>query len=111
VAVGNDRQIPSDIETYAAVERRNLIRRQAGLRPVEPSRELDRIRQARESRTFEHWMQSPLRYRVEQRLLQRWRRRFDDSNWRPTGMLSGGGWAFHTVLVKQMRKLAARLDV
>ncbi|MEH2564089.1 hypothetical protein [Bradyrhizobium sp. AZCC 2289] len=108
--MGNDRQLPSDFETYAAVEQRNLIRRQAGLPPVDLQRELDRIRQAQERWAFEQWMQSPLRFRVEQKMLQRIRRRPNNPSWKPTGMLSGGGWAFHAVLTKQMRKLRARLD-
>jgi hypothetical protein len=107
--MSNDRQLPSDIETRGAIETRNLIRRQAGLPLVEPSNELDRIRQAQERLAFEQWMQSPLRYRVEKKLLERMRRRTNRPNWKPIGMLSGGGWAFHTILVKQMRKLSTRL--
>jgi hypothetical protein len=105
----NDRQVSSDIEVHSETETRNLIRRQAGLPLVEPSRELERIRQVREEAAFERWMQLPLRYRVEQKLLQRMRRRMNNPSWTPTGMLSGGGWAFHAMLVKQMRKLGARL--
>jgi hypothetical protein len=108
--MSDDRQLPSDIEMYAAVESRNQLRAQAGLPLVEPQQELDRIRQVRERRTFDQWMQSPLRYRVEQKLLMRLRRQRKNLTWKPTGFLSGGGWAFHTVLVKQMRKLQARLD-
>jgi hypothetical protein len=108
--LSNDRQLPTDIETRGAIEIRNLIRRQAGLPLVEPSRELDRIRQAQGRRTFEHWMRSPLRYRVEQKLLQRMRRQRKNPNWQPTGMLSGGGWAFHSAMIRQMRKLRTRMD-
>jgi hypothetical protein len=99
----------SDIETFADVESRNRLRKQFGLPPVQPQQELDRIHQVRENRTFDQWMQSPLRYRVEQKLLQRIRRQRKNPTWMPTGVLSGGGWAFHVVLVKQMRKLRARL--
>jgi hypothetical protein len=42
-------------------------------------------------------------------MLQRRRRRLNNPNWKPTGVLSGGGWAFHTVLVKHMHKLIVRL--
>lgn len=107
--MSNDRQLPTDIETYAAVKNRNRLRKQFGLPPVELQQELDRIRRVRECRAFQQWMQSPLRYRVEQKLLQRRRRQRNDPTWRPTGFLSGGGFGFHGDLVKQMRKLRARL--
>ena len=107
--MGNDRQIPSDIETYAEVESRNRLRKEAGLPPVELQQELDRIDQARERRSFEQLMQSPLRHRVEQKLLLRLRRRLNNPTWTPTGVLSGGGWAFQVALVKHMRRLVERL--
>jgi hypothetical protein len=43
-------------------------------------------------------MRSPLRQRVEKKLMQRIRRRLNNPDWQPIGMLSGGGWAFHVVL-------------
>jgi len=106
----NDRQLPSDVETLAAVKSRNEIRKQSGLSLVEPLQELDRLHKLRDQHAFERWMQSPLRYRVEQKLLMRVRRRAKNPSWEPTGILSGGGWAFHIALVKQMRKLRERLD-
>lgn len=107
--MGDDGQLPTDVETYSLVESRNQIRQQSGLPLVELQQELDRIQKIREHQAFEHWMQSPLRYRVEQKLLLRIRRQRKNPDWRPTGMLSGSGLAFHTVLFKQMRRLAARL--
>jgi hypothetical protein len=107
--MSNYRQLPTDIEALAEVEAGNRIRKQSGLPLVEPQKELDRLHQVREHRAFEQWMQSRLRYRVEQKLLMRVRRQRNNLTWTPTGFLSGGGWAFHTVLVKQMRKLRERL--
>ena len=107
--MSNDRQLPSDVETLASVKGRNEMRKQFGLSPIDLKQELDRIHQVREHRTFQQWMQSPLRYRVEQKLLQRLRRQRKNPNWEPTGILSGGGWAFHVVFVKQIQKLRARL--
>lgn len=107
--MSNDRHPPSDIEILATVKGRNEIRKQFGLSPIEPKQELDRIHQVREHRTVQQWMQSPLRYRAEQKLLMRLRRRRNDPTWTPTGFLSGGGWAFHVILVKQIQKLRARL--
>jgi hypothetical protein len=109
VAMSNDRQLRSDSDTYAEIKRRNQIRKQSGLPPLELQQELDRIHQVRQRRAFEQWMRSPLRYRVEQKLLLRVRRRRDNPSWSPTGVLSGGGWAFHATLIKQMQWLRKRL--
>lgn len=107
--MSNDRQVPSDIEFRIEIEGRNQIRRQAGLPPVVHSHEYARMRQFQNEQEFEQLMQSQLRYRVEAKLLSRTRRRINNPAWVPTGMLSGGGWAFHVALTKQMRKLAKRL--
>jgi hypothetical protein len=108
--MSNDRQLPAgDDETLALVGIRNRLRTQFGLPPVELERELDRIHHFRERQEFDRWMKSPLRYRVEQKLLQRLRRRLGNPRWTPTGVLSGGGWAFHVALVRQMRRLRDRL--
>jgi hypothetical protein len=79
-AMSNDRQLSTDVEIVDLVTARNRLREQFGLPRVEPQQELDRLHQVRERRAFEQWMQS------------------------------GGGWAFHAALVKQMRKLRARLS-
>jgi CubicO group peptidase (beta-lactamase class C family) len=106
--MSNYRQ-PPDPATYAEVASRNLLRNQSGLPPVELRQELDRRYQVQQRRAFEQWMQSPLRYRVQEKLLQRIRRRLSKPDWPPTGILSGGGWAFHVVLVRQMQRLSDRL--
>jgi hypothetical protein len=107
--MSNDRQLPSEIEIRAAVESRNILRRQSGLPPVELRQELDRIRHVRDCGVFQELMQSPLRYRVEQKMLLRHRRRLNKPDWKPTGVLSGGGWAFYATLAKHMQKLIVRL--
>jgi hypothetical protein len=109
VAMSNDRQLQSEFDIRTDVASRNRLRKENGLPPVDVQHELERIHQVQRDRAFEQSMQSPLRYRVEQRLLQRVRRRRDDPGWRPTGVLSGGGWAFHSMLVKQMGRLNKRL--
>src|SRR3954465_5543958 len=98
----NNRQVPSEIEIRAVVESRNILRAESGLPPVELRQELDLIRHVRDRRAFQHWMQSPLRYRVEKKILQRHRRRLNKPEWKPTGILSGGGWAFHIEVAKHM---------
>src|ERR1700682_3365957 len=107
--MSNSRHIPSDAEALAEVKRRNRFRAQFGLHPVDPEQELDRLHQIRERRELEQSMQSPLRYRAEHKLLLRVRRRSNNPNWEPTGMLSGGGLAFHVALAKQIQKLRGRL--
>jgi hypothetical protein len=106
--MSNDWQL-SDIEIMDEIRRRNRLRKESGLPPVEPQQEIDRIRRVRERQDFEQWMKSPLRYRVQQKLLQRLRRRISNRDWQPIGILSGGGWAFHVALVRQMQKLRSRL--
>ena len=106
----SDQRLSCDSGMLAEIETRNKFRREYGLPPVDVQQELERARQVREREKFEQWMQSPLRYRVEQKLLLRIRRQRSNPTWTPTGMLSGGGWAFHAALVKQMRRLRARLD-
>jgi hypothetical protein len=100
----NDR--PPNMEAVAS---RNRLRKESGLPLVEPQQEIERIYEFRERQDFERWMQSPLRYRVERKLLRRIRRRINNPDWTPTGVLSGSGFAFHVALVKQMRRLRARL--
>jgi hypothetical protein len=63
VATTDDRQ--SNMEAVAS---RNWLRKESGLPPVEPQQEIERIYEFRERQEFERWMQSPLRYRVEQKL-------------------------------------------
>ena len=109
--MSNDRQLPSETEIRAAVASRNALRRQSGLPPLELQHELDRYHDVQQHRAFQQCMRSPLRYRAEQKLLLRMRRRFNDPHWKPTGVLSGGGWAFHSLLVKHMQKLIGRLSL
>jgi hypothetical protein len=109
--MSNDRQLPPETEIRAAIASRNALRRQSGLPPVEVQHELDRYHDVQRHRAFQQCMRSPLRYRAEQKLLLRIRRRFNDPHWKPTGVLSGGGWVFHSLLVKHMQKLIGRLSL
>jgi hypothetical protein len=75
--MSNDRQLPSDSEIVGKVRSENELRKQHGLPPLDVSRELDRIHQVRERQELDRWMTSSLRYRVQQKLLQRIRRRIN----------------------------------
>jgi hypothetical protein len=80
------------------IEDRNRLRVEAELPSISMVRELRRLHTIECEREFEEFFQtSPLRKRVETRLLARQRRLRRDSEWRPTGMLSGGGLAFYAL--------------
>ena len=71
--------------------------------------EIDRIRVAKSKAKIEFLdfvHHSPLQQRVREKLLNRMRRRRNDPNWRPFGMLSGGGMAFELGVIRQMEKLS-----
>jgi hypothetical protein len=67
----------------AEIEQRNLIRREAQLPPVSVARELRRLYQLQRRTDFEQFFQtSPIRQRVEQKLLHQMRRLRDDPQWK-----------------------------
>jgi hypothetical protein len=89
----------------------NLLRLKAGLSPIAMEEEIERIRVAKSKAKIEFLdfvYHSPLQQRVREKLLNRMRRRRNDPNWRPFGMLSGGGMAFELGVVRQMEKLWSR---
>jgi hypothetical protein len=93
-------------EAKQQIERRNQIRREASLPPVSVSAELRKLYEHQRWVDFEHFLQtSPLRSRVEEKLLKRIRRQIKNPDWKPTGMLSGSGLFFHL----RVRKVMARL--
>ena len=47
--------------------------------------------------------------RVQDKMLARAGRRVGDPNWKPTGMLSGGGMLFGGQVDRQLRKLYGRI--
>ncbi len=94
----------------AEVEERNSLRKDAALPLLSVVSEVRRIYQARQTAKreadFEHFVQSsPLRAVIENELLMRERLVRNDPNWTPMGMLSGGGWAFHTEVRNRLRQL------
>jgi hypothetical protein len=91
-------------ETKQQIERRNQIRREAMLPPVSVSAELRKLYEHQRWVAFENFLQtSPLRSRAEQKLLERIRQQIENPSWKPTGMLSGGGLAFHVRVREVMR--------
>ena len=97
--------------TRRVIRHYNLLRLKAGLSPIAMEEEIERIRVAKSKAKIEFLYfvyHSPLRQRVSEKLLNRMRQRRNDPNWRPFGMLSGGGMAFELGLTRQMEKLWSR---
>ena len=89
-----------------AIERRNQIRRDANLPAISVAEEVRRHYEFHRAGEFEQFFStSPIRARVEQRLLERERRRRANPEWMPNGMLSGGGWAFHIRTRRLLRRI------
>ena len=97
--------------TRRVIRHYNLLRLKAGLSPIAMEEEIERIRVAKSKAKIEFLdfvYHSPLQQRVREKLLNRMRRRRNDPNWRPFGMLSGGGMAFELAVIRQMEKLWSR---
>lgn len=89
----------------ASIEARNGLRAEAKLPRLALADELRRLRAGQEGEAFARVMQSPLRRIVEARLLAKMREERGDPGWTPSGLLSGGGFAFHA----RLRRIVARL--
>jgi hypothetical protein len=96
-------------DVIAEIEERNRHRRAAGLPLLSVAKEARKIYDARQAAKreaeFEHFVRtSPLRAEIEGELLSRTRLARNDPNWRPTGMLSGGGLWFRLTVRNCLRK-------
>ena len=102
----------SDQEILDDIERRNDIRREAFLPLLQVENEFSRIKGLKEdserARKFKEFSE-PLKQRVRERVLARMRRERGDPNWNPTGVLSGGGLLFSTLVNARLRKLYKHL--
>ena len=91
------------------IEARNRLRAEVRLPPVSMAQELRKLYNAEHQAAFEAFFTtSPLRQRLETKLLARVRRQLHQPEWRPTGMLSGGGLAFSLHTRKLMRRIWRR---
>jgi len=86
------------------IAHRNAIRLGAGLLSLNVAKELRRMFQAHQ---FKRWLaiNSDLRQRIEAKYLARARRLRNDDDWRPAGMLNGGGLAFYNHMRKVMHRI------
>ena len=74
-----------DARARAEVLERNLIREAAKLPALSVEEQLQRMRAVYDQNRFEEFMRSPLKEIVEQKLLDRMRRRGGNPEWVPTG--------------------------
>lgn len=88
------------------IEKRNRLRAKAKFPLVSVEEELRRYEEAaiqKERDDFVH--SSPLRQRVSDKLLNRIRHRLKNPEWRPSGVLSGGGYAFYVAVNNRLRRI------
>ena len=91
------------------VEERNQLRKESGLAPISVKAELKRLRDVDASAKEANFIRSsPLRPRVEAKVLAIMRRQRNDPNWIPTGFTSGGGYWYHLKVQKVMSWLYGR---
>ena len=90
------------------IAQRNRIRQEAGLPLLLVPKELRRMKEAADAERFRKFSDAHCN-RVQDKMLARARRRVGDPNWKPTGMLSGGGMLFGGQVDRQLRKLYGRI--
>jgi hypothetical protein len=94
--------------TRRVIRHYNLLRLQAGLSPIAMEEEIERIRVAKSKAKIEFLdfvYHSPLQQRVREKLLNRIRHRLKNPEWRPSGVLSGGGYAFYVAVNNRLRRI------
>lgn len=92
-------------ELITEIKERNRLRREAGLPLLSVAEEVRKVFEAQRARGFERFVEtSPLRKQIEDELLARQRLARHDPEWKPTGMLSGGGWAFYLEVRRLLRR-------
>jgi hypothetical protein len=88
------------------VEERNRLRAASNLPLVTVEEELRRMEEDERQKILDEFIHnSPLRGRVEQKLLNSIRRRLMNPEWRPAGNLSVGGLAFYAAVNNRMRHI------
>jgi hypothetical protein len=88
------------------IEQRNAVRAEAHLPLLSVETELHRLERVEREREFNEFFEtSPLRAKLEERMLARFRRSRGEPEWRPTGFLSGGGLWFYSLTRRTMHRL------
>ena len=92
-------------DVIAEVEERNRHRKAAGLPLLSVAKEARKIYEAKRQADFDRFVStSPLRPAIEDELLAEERLIRNDPTWVPTGVLSGGGWAFAVAVRNRLRQ-------
>lgn len=94
-------------DIVAQVQERNRLRRDAGLPLVSVAKEVRTIVEAKRKAAFEadfeHFIRTTIyKEQFEEELFAAERLARGDLNWRPSGMLSGGGLLFRRALRKRL---------
>ena len=87
------------------IEKRNLLREKAFLPSIPVEEELLRYEKVDAQKEWYDFYSSPLCDRVRSKRLARIRRKIGNPTWKPTGMLSGGGWAFENAVTRTMKRI------
>jgi len=88
------------------IEQRNQLRFEFALPTLSMAHELRKLYDAEREAEFRAFLNtSPLRQRVEAKLLARVRRQRQEPEWKPTGFLSGGGFVFNVRTRKVMGRI------
>jgi hypothetical protein len=83
-------------KAHAGIEERNRIRQEAQLPRIPVAAELCRLHELHRANEFDEFFHtSPIRKRVEEKLLAVARRMRNDPDWLPSGVLSGGRLGFY----------------
>ncbi len=98
------------IKARQEIEQRNRLRAEAHLPLVSVAEELVRYEKTAAQKEYRDFLSSPLRERVSQKFLDAVRRKRNDPEWRPFGMLSGGGLWFELRVSNRMRRIWRRRD-
>lgn len=92
-------------ELISDVQKRNAVRREVGLPLLSVPQEVRKIYQARRLANFEQFAATtPLRQKIANEVLTNIRALRRNPTWKPTGMLSGGGLAFHLEVRRRLRQ-------
>ena len=89
------------------IAERNSIRQEAGLPFLSVPKELRRMKEAADAEKFRAFADAH-RKRVYAKMLRRIRRRCGESNWAPSGALSGGGLWFSAHVDRHLRAMYRR---
>ncbi len=90
------------------IECRNELRREVSLPLLEISKEWRRLKNLEAAQEFANFSER-FRNRVQEKVLARIRRQLGQPDWKPQGMLSGGGMAFESEVSRNLARVYERV--